>query len=185
MNPKYSIWGIACLFLMFLPDQAGAQESGTSSVKDIGNCVQIQSDKDRLACYDKAAGRLTQAVASGAIVVIDKATVQDAKKEGFGLNLPTLSGIGKIFKSDGAKDLPDDKDQIQVEIKSIVPVGYKKNRFYLENGQVWDQVQSSNYRAPKRKDDAPYFVVISKAPLGSFNLRINNKGKKIKVKRVK
>lgn len=160
-------------------------DTQANAVFTIKKCTKIQSDRDRLACYDMAAGKLAAAVDSGDIVVIDKATVQEAKKEVFGLDLPTLSGIGKIFRSGSAKGLRVDQNTIQVNITSVEQIGYKKNRFILENGQVWDQVQSSSYRVPKRKKDKPYFVTIAKAALNSFNLRVNDTGKKIKVKRVK
>ena len=164
--------------------QAQISESPQTLI-DIRNCVTIQNDSERLACYDNATSKLAQAIDTGEIMIVDKVTVEEAKKEGFGLNLPSLSGLGKIFKSNGEPELPDNTGRIQVDLKSVEPFGYKKNRFFLENGQVWDQVESRSFKAPKKRSEEPYFVVISKAALGSFYLQVNDKGKKVKVKRVK
>jgi len=183
---KFVFFMIAFAACLSIPGIANAQSiDPADSLKKIKNCVEIQNDTDRLACYDESVGRFSQELESGDIMIVDKVSVDEAKKEGFGLNLPSLSGLGKIFKSDGTPDLPDNTDRIQIDIKSVEKFGYKKNRFFLENGQIWDQVESSNFRAPKRKDKEPYFAIISKASLGSFYLRINDKGKKIKVRRVK
>lgn len=177
--------GIVFATLLCSGINAHSQElDAASSLKEIQKCVEIQDDKDRLSCFDSAAVVLDKAVESGDVMIVDKVSVEEAKKEGFGLNLPSLSGLGKIFKSSGEPSIPNNADSITLKLIRIEPFGYKKNRFYFENGQIWDQIQPMTYRAPKKKEGVPYQAVITNATFG-YNLRVNDKGKKLKVKRVK
>jgi len=162
-----------------------AQENGAAPELDnVKKCVEIQDDDERLACYDQAMVTLGAALDAGNLVVVDKAAVQSAKKEGFGLNLPSLSGLGGIFKSNNDPELPDNVNSVELTIEKTKEFGYKKTRFYFTNGQIWDQIDTSKIRIPKVKDGNPNMALIKKAALGSFSLRVNGEGKKIKVKRV-
>jgi hypothetical protein len=56
---------------------------------------------------------------------------------------------------------------------------------FLDNGQVWRQMQGDADRAhfrPKAKDNK---VIISRGSLGSYNITINDSPKLYKVTRVK
>ena len=63
--------------------------------------------------------------------------------------------------------------------------GSKKTRFYLDNGQVWDQQGSRRVRIPKEKNSRKNTVEIRKAALGSYLLRVNGEGAAIRVRRVR
>ncbi len=74
--------------------------------------------------------------------------------------------------------------EIEATIAKTQTFAYKKTRFFLENGQVWEQIDSERVRIPKIRNGNIPTVVIQKASLGSFMLRVNGKGVGIRVKRV-
>ena len=76
-------------------------------------------------------------------------------------------------------------DQVRLEIAQTKTFGYEKTRFFLTNGQVWDQIDSVKVRVPRVKDGNPNVAEIKKAALGSFFLRINGKGRAIRIRRKK
>ena len=125
-----------------------------------------------------------QALDQGDVLLVDKVSVEEAQKEGFGLSLPSLSGLGKIFKSDGSRELPEDVKQVEFAIKSVEGAGYNKKKFIMENEQVWVQVEAVDIRVPREKDGQKNMAHISRAALGSYQMRINGKGKKVRVRRV-
>ena len=57
-------------------------------------------------------------------------------------------------------------------------------RFYMTNGQVWEQISGSGVRVPKVRNNTPNTAKITKASIGSFLLRVNGKGSAGRVKRV-
>ncbi|NNE57088.1 MAG: hypothetical protein HKN36_03180 [Hellea sp.] len=164
---------------------AHSQESDAETiVSSLEKCAAIQSDSDRLACFDLEFSSFSKAVDEGNILVMDPSSLQDAKKEGFGLNLPSLSGLGGIFKSSDDPEIPGNVDEVELEIEKTTTFGYKKTRFIMTNGQIWEQVTTDKVRIPSTKN-GNNMAVIRKAALGSFMLRINGEGKQIRVKRVK
>ena len=76
-------------------------------------------------------------------------------------------------------------DQVRLEIAQTKTFGYEKTRFFLTNGQVWDQIDSVKVRVQRVKDGNPNVAEIKKAALGSFFLRINGKGRAIRIRRKK
>ena len=61
-----------------------------------------------------------------------------------------------------------------------------KYRFFMTNGQVWEQTQSKDIRIPKIREKSNVTAHVSKASFGSeYFLRINGKGRSLKVKRVR
>lgn len=71
-------------------------------------------------------------------------------------------------------------DEIRVPIVRVQERAYGKVRFHLDNGQVWDQIQGTPLRV--RSDDAVAYL--RRAALGSYLLRINGKGRSVRVRRV-
>lgn len=83
---------------------------------------------------------------------------------------------------------PDKKTEItelKASIQKTQTFGYKKTRFFLDNGQVWEQIGTYDVRVPKKRNGIAPTAVIQKASLGSFILRINGKGSAVRVKRVR
>lgn len=74
---------------------------------------------------------------------------------------------------------------VTLDIRKTTEFGYKKTRFFMSNGQVWEQADSLKVRIPKVRNGKTNTATISKAALGSFMLRINGKGSAIRVRRVR
>lgn len=124
------------------------------------DCKAIADAAARLACYDKAVGALDAARATNELVVTDRATVREAKRGLFGLDLPSLKLFG------------DGKDEEVTEIEGkITAIRLAKDGFpvfTLEDGARWKQTDGRN-TYPK-----PGSVVrIRKASLGSFMANVD------------
>lgn len=75
--------------------------------------------------------------------------------------------------------------EVTLDIRKTTEFGYKKTRFFMTNGQVWEQTDGVKVRVPKIRNGKINSAVISKASLGSFFLRVNGKGNAVRVQRVR
>lgn len=93
----------------------------------------------------------------------------------------------RAAKPPATQALPDARDmkEVTLDIRKMTEFGYKKTRFFMTNGQVWEQLDTTRLRIPKKRNGEPLKANISKAALGSFVLQINGKGSDIRVKRVR
>lgn len=80
---------------------------------------------------------------------------------------------------------PKETKEVSLDIRKTTEFGYNKTRFFMTNGQVWEQTDRTNVRIPKVRDGKTNNAEISKASLGSFFLRVNGKGSAIRVRRVR
>ena len=87
---------------------------------------------------------------------------------------PTLTSGPEMSKIEG----------VTLDIRKTTEFGYKKTRFFMTNGQVWEQSDTARVRIPKKSGGSLNTAEISKAALGSFLLKINGKGAAIRVRRV-
>lgn len=83
------------------------------------------------------------------------------------------------------KPLPSKIKNVTLDIRKVSEFGYKKNRFFMTNGQVWEQIGTVKVRIPKVKNGKLNKAEIRKAAAGSFLLQINSSGAAIRVKRVR
>jgi len=84
---------------------ARAQPPGhPSEIANIYSCKSIAVPEDRLACYDKAVGRLEAAQARGDVVTVSKTEIENVERESFGFNIPSLPQLSKLF---GVGNKPD------------------------------------------------------------------------------
>ena len=74
---------------------------------------------------------------------------------------------------------------VSLTLRKTTTFGYKKTRFFFNNGQVWEQADSASVRIPKSRDGTPTTAKITKAALGSYMLRINGKGRAVRVRRTR
>ncbi len=163
-------------------------------ISDIFACRGIENTELRLSCYDKTVGQLEVAQKSGDIIAVSKADIAKIEKESFGFNIPSLPKLGKLFGSAkntvsgvGKKafkkpDFSSARSDVVLDIARTKVFGYNKTRFYLKNGQVWEQIDGRKLRINKKTPGKAY---IRKAAMGSFLLRVNNSGAAIRVRRVR
>ena len=100
------------------------------------------------------------------------------------------ASIGKVTKPKrppavNPKPLPSAVSDVTLNIRKISEYGYKKKRFFMTNGQVWEQIGTTKLRIPKVKNGVSNTAEIRKAAIGSYLLQINGEGSAVRVKRVR
>lgn len=134
-------------------------------------CRALADSTARLACFDKEAGTMADAVASRDLVVIDKEGVQRTKRTLFGLSLPRLG----IFDDDG-----NEVTQIDGVIEGIGHNSDGGYVFILKDGGRWTQIDTRPVAIEPERGDK---VVVKRAALGSYMMNVN-KQPGIRVRRV-
>ncbi|MCF6292789.1 MAG: hypothetical protein L3J04_05280 [Robiginitomaculum sp.] len=182
---------------------AAEDKQEASSLKDIYACMGITVDSERLSCFDAAVQQVKSAEASGEILTMNSGSVRKLKREAFGFDLPSLSifrlpsfpklnsGSNDLAlvsnEQDGAEVVAKNKEGAITKVRLVID-RYKlrnngKYRFYLDNGQVWEQSNSGKVFISK---SSPQLTAeIRRAAMGSYLMQINGKGKAIRVRRVK
>lgn len=152
--------------------QKRAEVGTPAQIQRLMSCRSVASADQRLACFDREAASMDQAIASRNLVVIDKEKAREASRGLFGFSIPNFGGI---FGGDGS------------EVTQIESTVAKSGRnavggwvFYLADKSVWSQQDDWPLGLPPERGDK---VVVSKGSLGSFKLRLN-KQPEIKVKRI-
>ena len=148
------------------------EPAGTpAQVQRLMGCRAIAAADQRLACYDREAAAVDQAIASKNIVMVDKEKVRAAGRSLFGFSIPNFGGL---FGGEG------EISQIEGTIKSTGRNPDGGWVITLNDGSIWSQTDDWPLGLPPRAGDK---VVISRGIMGSFRLRLN-KQPEIKVKRI-
>ena len=173
---------------------ASAQNAAQpEELKAVYACKTKRDSNERLACYDAAIGNFENAEKSGDIVTFNAKDNEKEKRSLFGKKKKKepLVKNPKAMKTiprksvDGNEIFGDNLRKVSFEISRTKVFGRQKNRFYLTNGQVWEQTEDKALRVPKVKNGKPNVANIRKGSLGNFFLTINKSGQSVKVKRVK
>ena len=146
-------------------------QTGTpAQVQRLMGCRTIAAAEQRLACYDREASAMQQAIANQDLFMVDKEKARAAGRSLFGFSIPNFGGL---FGNN------DEISQIDGVIKSAGRNSDGGWVITLQDGSVWTQT-----------DDWPGFdarpgakVNVRRGVLGSFWLSIPGKNG-IKVKRV-
>lgn len=205
---RFGATALATIFILISPNHAWAESKDeTTALQGIYACAAIPNDTERLACFDSAVPKVKQAETTGAIIAINSQSIQQLKQEAFGFELPSLLkfrvpplpkiGLPKIAKrsqilpileagSPDANTVLEQKDSGEITKVGFIIERYKqrpngKYRFYLANGQVWEQTNPANVRIPRNTDRL--IAEIRRAAMGSFLMQINGKGRAIRVRR--
>lgn len=174
---------------------------------EIENC-KIQADPTRrLACFDQLFGDMkinadsilnpsipsepsvtrpdiSKAVATQNPLTVPNSIPSNSSRPEVNENKLTQSVTSFKAAKKEAK-LQDAVKSVSSEIARTKSFGYNKLRFYLKNGQVWEQVVAGRIKEPKISASKPVFAEIKKGALGSFSLQVDGKGRAVKVKRVR
>ncbi len=144
--------------------QAEVKIDDSDQLEALRSCKDIAEDAARLACYDSAAGKLTEAVDSGEVQVVDKEDVKEARRGLFGFSLPKI----KLFGSDG-----DDGEQLEKLESTITSVSRTRGGyvFQIKDGNATWQIKNApmRLRTPKAGDT----VVFKKASFNTYFIRID------------
>ena len=127
------------------------------------NCRSVADSNERLACYDKAAANIGEAVASRDLVVVDRESVQNTKRGLFGFSVPDFGGL----LGGGGGD--DEIKQVEGIVESVGTNRDGGWTIKLQDGSTWTQIDSTVVPlTPKRGEK----VVIKKAAFGSFFMKV-------------
>jgi hypothetical protein len=166
----------------------------------VGRCATIADKEVRLACYDALAPRVKDALAAPpASLPGDRTPSAEEQRSWFGFDLDGLFGSSPAqqttpqqFGSDRLASTHAKEETAAAAVDSITAgvtdVAYTPfGRFivFLENGQVWRQIEGDADHATFKKPAKDNKVTISRGFIGSYNLTINNSDKLFKVTRVK
>lgn len=164
----------AFLALAIAASPSFAQEQ-PAAVRALAACRALADSAERLACYDREAGALLQAVEKKETVVLDQAEVKKTKRSLFGFTLPRLPFFG-----DGKEEKEEEAEfqQIETPIVTVRSIGYGRFRFTVDDGAVWETTEGIN-AFPKPGET----VVIKKGLMGSYFIRFEG-NRSVKGRRV-
>lgn len=131
-------------------------------------CRAIADSAERLQCFDTAAANFEAAAARREVVVVDRAQVREGRRRLFGLALPRLPIFG------GGDDDEEDEDRVTTLEGVVASASQNGNGQWviaLQDGAVWTQTDNNPVAGRPRPGQR---VVINRAALGSFMMRINN-----------
>ena len=139
---------------------------------DLQDCVTIDDDMLRLACYDAVSGRTADVAANAAAAL-------PAERESAAGNVVPLT------EDVGAGQLPSDKRKsddtiIRGRVTSCRREADRKYYFYFDNGQVWKQKDNDRLKL----DDCDFDVTIEKDFFG-YKMQIEGKRNRIRIGRIK
>ncbi|MEL7041663.1 MAG: hypothetical protein AAGL90_09070 [Pseudomonadota bacterium] len=166
-------------FAMSAATTAQAEAIDPISTEAIYACAEITDNAARLACYDDTVGRFQTAEEAGEVATITKSEMAEIQEDSFGFSLPSLPRI-VMPKFGGGEDTAPDR--VEFAVSNISRLRSDKVRITLENGQVWDQIDTKRVRYSKKVGVES--AEIRKASLGSFKMKLDG-GTAFRVTRVK
>jgi len=183
-------------FVLVLLGGRASAASRDDVLEALGRCAAVAESNARLACYDALAPRLKDALATPPASLGHEPTKQE-QESWFGFDIGSLFGGGSaqpttVEQFGKERTVAAQATREREEIDSIsagvtevafTPVG--QFIVFLDNGQVWRQLQGDSDRAHFRSNPKDNKVTISRGALGSYNLAINGSDRIFKVTRVK
>jgi hypothetical protein len=166
----------------------------------LGKCASVADDKARLACYDAVSPRVKEAIAAPpAALPGNRPPTKDEQSSWFGFNLSGLFGSSpeqqttpQQFGQEKTPDIHVKEDAAAQEIDSITAgvtnyafTPFGKFIVFLDNGQVWQQIEGDAEHANFHKNPKDNKVTIERGFIGSYNLKVNDSDKVFKVTRMK
>lgn len=149
-----------------------AQVSIPDPAAKLLECRNIQSESERLACFDSAAAAFIAARADGAIVVLDREEVEQARRQTFGFNINVLNLFDR-------QERPVALQSITSTVSSARQVAGGKWLVALEDGSTWLQIDTETvYIRPTPNLEAQ----VRRAALGSYMMSVGG-ARSMRVKR--
>lgn len=179
-NWKSGLAAVAGMTMVVAAGQAAAAQDAkprAGALQAVVDCRKITGATERLACFDAAAAKLDAAEQSGAVVVVDRAQVDEAQRAAFGFNFRMPS----FLTSGGGKD-GDAKaeaiDTLESTVDSARQGSDGKWTIRLPDGAIWIQTDNEVIRAPR----AGSKVSIRKGAMSGYFLSVDGQ-KSMRAKR--
>ena len=160
---------------------AGGAFAQEAPLAKVYACAGIAGAQERLACFDAAVAGLKQAEAKGSVTVVTPEQKAAAATQSFGFADGGAAAQKAQAAAVGVAPPPEQPDVVNVKVVEAVKARDNRHRFTLDNGQVWEQVETDKVQGI---NVLPASAEIRKASLGSFMMKINDK-RAIRVRRVK
>jgi hypothetical protein len=194
MNCKTAVFAIFAL-MAFAPVASAASQDDT--LEAVAKCATILDDKLRLGCYDALMPRVRDALGTPPETLARNPT-EEEQKSWFGFDIAGLFGQDKTpqttpqqfgkenVESSSSAAAPEMQD-IDSITASVTDYSFRDNKFtvFLDNGQIWQQLNGDNNVARFKSNPKDNAVTISRGLLKSYNLKINGNNSFYKVKRLK
>lgn len=114
-----------------------------AAAQELSSCRSIAADAERLACYDRVAAAFDAAEQSGELLVMDRNQVRETRRALFGFSL----NAAPLFARGGPQE---EVEAIETTLTRVSEGAYGKWVFTLENGSVWQQIDSERLtRTPR------------------------------------
>ena len=166
----------------------------------VGRCAGVADNQARLACYDALVPRVKDALAAPPESLPgNRAPSAEEQRSWFGFDLGSLFGSSPSQQTTpqqfGSDRLPSTQakeetaaaavDSITAGVSDVAYTPFGKFIVFLDNGQVWRQIEGDADHAIFKRPAKDNKVTISRGFIGSYNLTINDGEKLFKVTRVK
>jgi len=156
--------GIAALAAGQMAGAASPAKVRAGALQAVVDCRKLTDGAARLDCFDKAAAQLDAAEQSGAVVVVDRAQVQEAQRSAFGFNFRMPSFMTGGDSSGKSAEL----ESLESTIDSARQINGKWT-FKLADGAIWSQTDNEYIRNVR----ADAKVTIRKGAVGSYFLSVD------------
>lgn len=133
-------------------------------IRGVEACRSVADEKARLACYDEAGARLSQAIDKKELVVLDRQEINQTRRSLFGFGVPDIP----LFRGESGKD----SAQIETVITAVSSLGNGKWQIRLEDGAVW---QTSEPWTSASDPKSGQKIVIRRGMMGNYFLRIGGR----------
>jgi hypothetical protein len=150
-----------------LPAQRDEPPQRAALFEALVRCRSIAEAAARLQCFDTAAAALEEAATRREVVVVDRQQVREGRRRLFGLALPRIP----LFGGGDESEDEDRIDTVEGVVASASQNGSGQWVVVLQDGAVWQQADN-NPLALRPRAGQP--VVITRAMMGSFFMRVNN-----------
>ena len=76
-------------------------------------------------------------------------------------------------------------DEVRLDIARVTTFDHVKRRFYMSNGQVWQQTTATDARIDEGRPPAGTYATIERTGFGGYKMSLNGGKRRISVKRVR
>lgn len=182
MHKKY----LAFFCILLLSSYSQAQNISAA----LNQCRAEKNNSQRLACFDALVEDISQDDNSQAPVLSSKAVITPQKpnktvppipqqKPSISAPIAARPSVNE-FGLEHKKEIENSEDKIYARVSSVKKDPYKKLIITLDNGQRWKQSDSTFLKL--KLNDAVY---VERGALKSFFMGMDDKNRRMRVKRIK
>ena len=150
--------------------------------------MEFRNDSQRLACFEALTARGQPPVESIADSDPAPAPLSSDRSEPAAASAPVQqSQLPRASADLGIEQLESRENEVEpdVVVATVVDVttgGFDHLFFHMDNGSVWRQVEARYFPYPRRSDS--FEVEISRGILGEYQMRVEGKGRMVRIRRV-